>query len=201
MKYLDKENYIFDFSDEWNRNHNKVKIINEYNNFLGKKCAELGSNSGYHCYIIAEFDNIDNVIGFDINKKALEFGDIENRKKFSTNISNKVKFKYSSLNNIDIEDNYFDSVISFHTLEHIYPEDLNIVIKEMYRILKIGGYAIISLPYEKAFPDKKHVNFFNEEKLRNVFNNNGFYTLECYQDTRMSTNPNQLCLTAVFKKI
>lgn len=199
-KYLDKESYTYDFSDTWNRNHNKTKIINQYKDLLGDRVADLGSNSGYQCFITAEFNEIKEVVGIDINKEAINFGNTVIRKKFPKIVRNKVNFRVCDLNNIMSKDEYFDSIITFHTLEHIFPDDLDKVIDEKYRILKKGGYVIASMPYNDAFPDKKHVNFFDEDSLTKVFEAHGFETVECYQDNRMSDNPNQLCLTAIFRK-
>lgn len=205
LEYLNKENYVMRFDDSWYRNHLNSTIINQYNDLLGKKCAVLGSNSGYQCFLIGEFKNIDEVIGFDINQEALDYGNIIIRKDFPEDVGNKIKFKFSNLKNIDIEENYFDSIIDFHTLEHIYPEDLNQVINEKYRILKHGGHVIISIPYEKAFHSPtevpvQHVNFFNENKLKNSFELNKFKTIECYKDNRIGDSSESSCLTAIFKK-
>lgn len=205
-KYLEKENYILVKDDLWYRTHITTQIINQYKTLLGKKCANLGSNSGYLCFLIAEFNEIEEVIGFDINNNALSYGETIIRKFFSEEIGNKVKFKFSNLSNIDSKNDYFDSIIDFHTLEHIYPKDLNEVVCEKYRILKNGGYVILSIPYEYAFHDPneyppQHVSFFNEKKIIELFESNGFKTIECYKDYRVSkTNPLQLCLTAIFRK-
>lgn len=205
-EYLNKENYIMKFDDSWYRKHLNSTIINQYNNLLGKKCAVLGSNSGYQCFLIGEFKSVDEVIGFDINKEALNYGDVIIRKLFSQDVTNKIKFRFSNLMCVDSEDNYFDSIIDFHTLEHIYPEDLNQVINEKYRILKHNGHVILSIPYEKAFysPTEipiQHVNFFNENKLKESFELNKFETIECYKDNRIGDFWGSLCLTAIFKKI
>lgn len=200
--YLNKENYVMKFNDEWYRKHLNSVIMNQYCNLLGKKCAVLGSNSGYQCYLVGEFNDVDEVIGFDINKDALEHGDTIIRSSFSSNISNKIKFKYSNLVKIDSDDAYFDSIISFHTLEHIYPKDMNMVISENYRILKNSGYVIVSIPYENAFHSPtQHVSSFNENTLRILFENNKFETIECYKDERIGSNVESLCLTGIFKKI
>lgn len=204
-EYLNKENYIMKFDDLWYRQHLNSTIINQYRNLLGEKCAVLGSNSGYQCYLIGEIKNINEVVGFDINKEALDYGNVIIRKDFPQNIGDKIKFKFSNLKNIDSDDNYFNSIIDFHTLEHIYPEDLNQVISEKYRILKRGGYVILSIPYEKAFHSlteilPQHVNFFNEDKLKKSFKLGNFEIIECYKDNRIGDSSGSLCLTAIFKK-
>jgi ubiquinone/menaquinone biosynthesis C-methylase UbiE len=200
--YIEKEKYIRNFDDNWHRTHITYTITKQYCELLGNKCANLGSNSGYICFLIGEFNDVNEVVGFDINQKALNFGNVDIRKRFSENIANKVKFKYSNLTNINCEDNYFDSIVTYHTLEHIFQKDLNRVVSEMCRILKQNGYVIISIPYEHAFNSEGyHVTFFNEKKLKELYELNGFETIECYKDIRFENIPKRWCLTAVFKKI
>ena len=54
-----------------------------------------------------------------------------------------------NINVLDIpfEDNYFDLVICNHVLEHI-PNDID-AMKELYRVLKIGGTAILQVPISR----------------------------------------------------
>jgi SAM-dependent methyltransferase len=148
---------------------------------------------------------VEEVIGFDINKEALECGNTIIRNRFPKNVESKIKFKHSNLNKIESENNYFDSILDIHTLEHIFPEDLNQVVAEKNRILKCGGYVVLSIPYEKAFygegcKNQQHVSFFNEDTLKELFESNGFETIECYRDNRNGDELIDLCLTALFKK-
>tara|TARA_Y100001938_G_scaffold139309_1_gene206002 strand:- start:3041 stop:3679 length:639 start_codon:yes stop_codon:yes gene_type:complete len=198
--YNKKENYVYDFTDEWNRNHNKTKIVEQYFNLLHGKVAEMGCNSGYHCFIIAENEKITEVRGFDINEKSLTFADNKNRSKFPQRVSKKVKFTKCNLTKVDIMDSYFDLVISFHTLEHIYPKDLHSVLLEKYRVLKNGGKLLLSLPYLRAFDCNGHVNYFDLDKIDSELSKVGFIKEELYVDSRMGDDPRRLCITGVFKK-
>ena len=99
-----------------------------------------------------------------------------------------------------IEDNQFDTIISFHTLEHIYPKDLSDVISEKYRVLKDGGNFIISLPYKDAYPCPKHVNTFDEEKLDNLLKSFKFKKVDLYIDKVEVDNPITYCLTGIYTK-
>lgn len=49
--------------------------------------------------------------------------------------------------NITYSDNSFDLIICSHVLEHI-PNDLD-AMKELYRVLKVGGLAILQVPISK----------------------------------------------------
>lgn len=198
--YHDKENYVYKFNDSWNRKHNKYKIMSQYKHLLNGTVGELGSNSGYHCFLAAEFDNVKEVIGIDLNEKAIRFGDESTRKIFKTKVSNKVRFICANLSNIPLTDEYFDVIITFHTLEHIYEQDLDDVIKEKVRLLKPDGTLIVSVPYKDAFKSYKHVSFFDEKSLDDLLTKNGLYQEELYVDKRMSEEPNTFCLTGIYKK-
>jgi SAM-dependent methyltransferase len=56
--------------------------------------------------------------------------------------SNVVNLDITSL---DIEENHFDLIICNHVLEHI--DDDRKAMKELYRVLKLGGKAILQVPF------------------------------------------------------
>lgn len=196
--YKDKETYVYDFTDDWNREHNKTFITNKYKEHIYGNVAEFGSNSGYHCYIIAENPNVATVTAIDINKEALNFGDTINRKKFDNSISDKVLFHESSLLNIDKPSDSFDVIISFHTIEHIYEVDIDKAIQEMYRTLSRGGHVVVSLPYMRNLNDPNHVCYYDLDKLEDLFIRNKFNKLDLYIDKRLGKDRH--CITGIFKK-
>jgi glycosyltransferase involved in cell wall biosynthesis len=65
--------------------------------------------------------------------------------------------KKIDVTSIHFDENYFDFIICNHVLEHI-PNDLQ-AMKELYRVLKKGGYAVLQTPYspviEESFEDRK----------------------------------------------
>ena len=72
---------------------------------------------------------------------------------------------------IPLEDNFFDVVFSKSVIEHFYyPEKL---LKEMFRLLKPGGLAIIMCPdwefnYRIYFEDYTHRTPFMQTSLRDI---------------------------------
>lgn len=57
---------------------------------------------------------------------------------------------------LDCSDNYFDGIFTEHTLEHLYPDDAKNLLRELYRVLKVGGRIRITVP-DLA----KYINFYN----------------------------------------
>lgn len=183
IKYHEKENYISKHPDPniW-KIHANYKIMEFYKSYIKGVCADLGCNHGACTLLMLEFKNCTELYGFDLNNDALEIAKKNAQKMNNDNIN--IVFQKEYLDNINIKDEYFDFLMSFHTIEHIYPDNIHNVVKEFYRILKSGGYILISIPYEHAYPDKAHVAFYNEKTLVELFESCGFKTLECYKDDR-----------------
>ena len=66
-----------------------------------------------------------------------------------------------------LDDNQFDYVTCLETLEHVEkPQDL---VREIYRILKPGGLAFLTTPYEDHIPSQEHIWQFNYKDVRDMF--------------------------------
>lgn len=51
------------------------------------------------------------------------------------------------------KDNFFDRITCVSVLEHFKGKEINKAVKEMYRILKPGGYLVIGSPVKNAMTD------------------------------------------------
>ncbi|MBO9571385.1 MAG: methyltransferase domain-containing protein [Chitinophagaceae bacterium] len=69
--------------------------------------------------------------------------------RFYKNIDNNIS--YADATSLQFSDSSFDVIIANHILEHI-PDD-NAAMKEMYRVLNMGGLAILQVPYSETLPD------------------------------------------------
>lgn len=88
-------------------------------------------------------------------------------------LTDSLKAKYPTANFLNlnippfegIEDNTFDTVVTFHVIEHI-PNDKKFV-EEIYRVLKPGGTALISTPNKaKSFARNPwHIREYTKETL------------------------------------
>ena len=77
------------------------------------------------------------IIGGDIDLKQVNIA----RKQFGANLN--ITFEVVDITNQPFEDEYFDSVVCLETIEHV---DDRKCCKEIWRVLKPGGLAVISTP-------------------------------------------------------
>lgn len=67
--------------------------------------------------------------------------------------------------------NVFDGIYSEHTLEHLYPQEANNLLKELYRVLKNGSIIRITVPDIKKYVDFYSCNYdkINREEFSRRF--------------------------------
>ena len=145
------------------------------------KIADLGCGS-----CDWNIDNL-NVFGIDLNEKLLKLAKQKNQL---------YNYKVVDTTNSGLPNDSFDIVVAFEFLEHI--NDYEKIVIEAKRLLKKGGYCIISVPYDVFFSLWKplffvqvlfhgyilqnqyykkrcgHVNHFSTETIKNAFIKHGF---------------------------
>jgi 2-polyprenyl-3-methyl-5-hydroxy-6-metoxy-1,4-benzoquinol methylase len=190
MKY-EKESYITEKTnvEAW-EHHANVKILNDFRNYITGSVLDIGCNVGTTTYWLKDH-NVSHITGVDINTNSLEYA-----KRFFNEIQIPSHFMDLDLTKTKL-DKTFDTIISFHTLEHIYEEDVNVFVSNIYDMLGADRYFIISIPYERAYADHRHVSYYNEESLNNLMIKAGFTPIKCFRDERW--NEKNL-LTALYKK-
>lgn len=188
-----KESYITrDPNVEVWRHHLNTDILNDYKNVLTGVVGDFGCNHGAMTIIASENNLTKKVVGIDINPNSIK---IANELKIKHN-SNNVEFIIQNLKNLhQISDNFFDNAYSFHTLEHLHPNDYEKVFNEIKRTVKHNGVVVFSIPYENAYDDPTHMNYFNEVSLTNLLKQHGFEVISCYRDNRKGFD----CLNSVVR--
>lgn len=81
--------------------------------------------------------------------------------------------RYSDVMALDFEDDYFDGYWSVGVIEH-FGEGYDDVLKEMNRVLKIGGYAFVSFPCISRL-DRLKIFFSGYKKFTSVDMPDNFY--------------------------
>lgn len=194
----EKENYITAHEEPfiW-RSHPNYKILHGFRHYIRGHVADFGCN---HCALSILLNDFhpQHITCFDINKEAVDRGVARCGE---MQLAEKMTFVICNLIDVDPPEgsfsDTFDFLMSFHTLEHIYEVDAEQVAREMFRVLKPGGTALLSIPYQHAYPDPTHVMFYDEHSLARLMESVGFVTLECFKDDRFELKD---LLTGLFYK-
>lgn len=110
---------------------------------------------------------IDNYIGCDIIQSNLNMVDV-----------------LSPANKIPIEDNRFETIISTQTIEHV--EDYQGLVSEAYRLLKPGGYFILSGPFNWQLHEEPYDFFrFTKHGFKYILEKAGFEVIELKENGGM----------------
>lgn len=146
---------------------------------------DIGSADGTFTKIILEKSGARKVYGIDVLPKSVAW----TKRRFAR--SKKMSFRVADAHNLPFRDREFDAVYCLETLEHV--EDPEKVIKEIYRVLKEGGYTVILVPSENLlfralWPfwtmtrgriwKGTHLNKFSADKVLKVIENEGFKIVE-----------------------
>jgi len=104
-----------------------------------KRILDLGCGTGRHVVYLAK--NGFDVYGYDIAEER-----IRQTKEWLKEEGLKANFKIGSIyERLPYKDDFFDAVISTHTIHHGKIENIKKAIKEIERVLKPGGIIFINL--------------------------------------------------------
>ncbi|MBU0467112.1 MAG: class I SAM-dependent methyltransferase [Nanoarchaeota archaeon] len=158
LKGFFSEKLLKQKSDE----HFKNLLKERWSHVQGKRVLDAGC--GYCEFFNLKPDAVD-LYGVDVKKikhPKIKFGDLNKKVPYS--------------------DNYFDTVVCFHVLEHL--KEPEIAILEFLRVLKNGGRVVLTVPnysFKKFFEDYTHVRPYPKIALHNILVANGFKEIEIVQ--------------------
>ena len=128
----------------------------------GKKVLDIACGSGYGSKILCDAGATE-VYGCDLDEEGIRFA----RKNYA---NQSIKFQVMDASKMTFDDNSFDCIVSFETIEHVL--DYKNAVKGFYRILKDDGTLIISTPNKEIVSegrDKPKNPFHMKEFTRDEF--------------------------------
>ncbi len=163
-----------------------VRLRRCMNSFFGlpeeSKILEVGCGAGTFIRALKSFRQSWQCFGTDVSEAAINIAE---------SFSDGVEYSLCGERNLPYSDNEFDGIAIFDVLEHV--NDPDVLLKEIYRILKPGGVLYAFVPCEGDFTSiwhlldklglkrgltKKyagHINFFSRKRLEEIFKKNNFF--------------------------
>ena len=143
----DKENYNQwhqkyaaedDTGSEWHLFVKKHISINR--DVKGAKVLEIGcGRGGFSNYLAGLSPALNKMYACDYSETAIDIG----KSKFGTH-NGKIIWAKEDIQNLSFEDDFFDTIISCETIEHVpIPSK---AVQELYRVLKPGGRLFLTCP-------------------------------------------------------
>lgn len=140
----------------------------------GKVVLDIASGSGYGSQILSK--TAKKVYGVEIDERSVAYA----QEHFS---SQNLEFMQGDAIKIPLKDGSVDVVVTFETLEHI--ADYKQFIREIKRVLRPKGIAVISTPNDTEFSEGNHFHLyeFNHTEFQKLLKANFSHTKEYFQGT------------------
>lgn len=178
---------------EYWRLHINGLILDRYEAFLFGIVLDLACGDGCMTELIAEREGVTRVIGVDNDLAKVEAA----RKRIDDKKGN---ILHSDITTFEFE-GLANTIVSFHTLEHIEPDWVVATVERFWLNLRPGGVVIVSVPYRNAYANADHKSSFEVGDVSLLFDFVGFEELECYRDQTVDGYGNQHdCITGLFRK-
>jgi SAM-dependent methyltransferase len=124
----------------------------------GKRVLDAACGEGYGSALLAAAAS--SVQGVDISEQAVAHA----RSRYQ---AQNLKFRASDCLDLPYDDDEFDCIVSFETLEHL--EDQAGLLSEFRRVLKADGFLLLSSPDKAVYTDRQQNR--NEYHVRELYRN------------------------------
>lgn len=167
------------------------------------KALDMGCGQGRHTLFFAE----QGVEAYGIDYIA---DSIQEAKEQA--ISKKLKnthFQIMDILNLNFPKDFFDIVLDWSVLDHIHPDEWQTYLQNILKVLKIGGYLLLTEFYanDSRIKDKSenyrwdrgsYDHYFREDELRKLFSKN--FAFEEVTETKLGTPPPHIMINILAKR-
>lgn len=151
-------------------------VINE--KISSGKGVEIGLGDGY--LITGLIDGGYDMHGVDLSEVSVH--------RLSERFGKKASFSIQNFNDLNFKKETFDFLVASEVIEHLNDDDLDLSIKESYRVLKTGGFVLFTVPGDEDIDKNKvfcphcdeyfhivgHKQSFSKKRLETILSHYGF---------------------------
>ena len=153
------------------------KILSE---FKSQKILDIACGNGAGACLIASMIPSAEIFGIDLNAALVQKA--ENQFKIPN-----IHFSLGDARALNFPQNHFDSIVSFHTIEHFDKKDQQKFLGELFRILEPKGKLIIATPDRDVWDlqgiagvQEDHICELNQKEFLLILKNFGFKWRDVY---------------------
>lgn len=143
----------------------------------GKVVLDIASGTGYGSHILSK-SYANKVVGVDVSKEAVRLAS----EKFK---NDNLDFVVGDAESLSFEDDSFDLVVSFETIEHL--QNPQKFLEEIKRVLKNDGHLLISTPNYDVSKNQNpyHLKEYTKEEFERILEG-------CFKKVRVMEQENAL---------
>jgi ubiquinone/menaquinone biosynthesis C-methylase UbiE len=162
------------------------KVLEIYHPGDEDTVLDLGCGWGTFEFVLAP--RVREIVGLDFSERSIEICNERLAREGHRN----VRFVQADARSTGLEEGSFDVIIAADLLEHLYPEDSDLVLAEAQRLLKRGGRLVVWTPNRGHLieilknnrvllkRDVTHVDYKSMERLRDGLRTHGFAIQKAY---------------------
>ena len=177
--------HLKDFASRFQK-YRIEKVLQIYEPSSEERVLDLGCGWGTFCWALGP--RVTEMVGVDFSRKSV---DLCERRLAETPIDG-LSFVCADARDTGLEAESFDLVIAADLVEHLYPEDSQAVVAEVFRVLKKGGRLSLWTPHRGHFlemlkardillrRDVSHVDYKSMARLKSLVSNVGFELERAY---------------------